>query len=125
MRKQFIQQSNSQKRAKNFFDTITSDDTLQIIVEQDNSGTFLLWQDEYYMELYLAVCNMSIKLSKVNTINFLKWLKGNKQDLSFLIHPVFGQECLALNAGELSKKIVSNMDSDGDYYDTLRQNDLL
>lgn len=23
------------------------------------------------------------------------------------------------------KKIVSNMDSDGDYYDTLRQNDLL
>lgn len=37
MRKQFIQQSNSQKRAKNFFDTITSDDTLQIIVGQDNS----------------------------------------------------------------------------------------
>lgn len=119
MRKQFIQQSNSQKRAKNFFDTITSDDTLQIIVGQDNSGTFLLWQDEYYMELYLALCNMSIKLSKVNTINFLKWLKGNKQDLSFLIHPVFGQECIALNAVELSKKIVSNMDSDGDYYDTV------
>lgn len=41
------------------------------------------------------------------------------------IHPVFGQECIALNAVELSKKIVSNMDSDGDYYDTLRQNDLL
>lgn len=94
MRKQFIQQSNSQKRAKNFFDTITSDDTLQIIVGQDNSDTFLLWQDEYYMELYLAVCNMSIKLSKVNTINFLKWLKGNKQDLSFLIHPCSDKNAL-------------------------------
>ncbi|MFR6683264.1 MAG: hypothetical protein ACLUTJ_00925 [Phocaeicola massiliensis] len=42
MRKQFIQQSNSQKRAKNFVDTITSDDTLQIIVGQDNSGTFFV-----------------------------------------------------------------------------------
>ena len=92
MRKQFIQQSNSQKRAKNFFDTIASDDTLQIIVGQDNSGTFLLWQDEYYMELYLALCNMSIKLSKVNTINFLKWLKGNKQDLSFLSEHGMNQE---------------------------------
>ena len=40
MRKQFIQQSNSQKRAKNFFDTITSDDTLQIIVGQDNRAHF-------------------------------------------------------------------------------------
>lgn len=77
------------------------------------------------MESYLNVCNLTIKLSKVNTINFLKWLKGNKQDLSFLIHPVFGQECLALNTRELSKEIVSNMDSDGDYYDTLRENDLL
>lgn len=45
--------------------------------------------------------------------------------LIILVHPVFGQECIALNAVELSKKIVSNMDSDGDYYDTLRQNDLL
>lgn len=125
MRKQFIQQSDSQKRARNFFNTITSGDTLQVIVGQDNSGTFLLWQDEYYMESYLNVCNLTIKLSKVNTINFLKWLKGNKQDLSFLIHPVFGQECLALNARELSKEIVSNMDSDGDYCDTLRENDLL
>ena len=117
MRKQFIQQSDSQKRARNFFNTITSSDTLQVIVGQDNSGTFFLWQDEYYMESYLNVCNL--------TINFLKWLKGNKQDLSFLIHPVFGQECLALNTRELSKEIVSNMDSDGDYYDTLRENDLL
>lgn len=125
MRKQFIQQSDSQKRARNFFNTITSSDTLQVIVGQGNSGTFLLWQDEYYMESYLNVCNLTIKLSKVNTINFLKWLKGNKQDLSFLIHPVFGQECLALNTRELSKEIVSNMDSDGDYYDTLRENDLL
>lgn len=125
MRKQFIQQSDSQKRTRNFFNTITSSDTLQVIVGQDNSGTFLLWQDEYYMESYLNVCNLTIKLSKVNTINFLKWLKGNKQDLSFLIHPVFGQECLALNTRELSKEIVSNMDSDGDYYDTLRENDLL
>ena len=125
MRKQFIQQSDSQKRARNFFNTITSSDTLQVIVGQDNSGTFLLWQDEYYMESYLNVCNLTIKLSKVNTINFLKWLKGNKQDLSFLIHPVFGQECLALNTRELSKEIVSNMDSDGDYYDTFRENDLL
>lgn len=125
MRKQFIQQSDSQKRARNFFNTITSSDTLQVIVGQDNSGTFLLWQDEYYMESYLNVCNLTIKLSKVNTINFLKWLKGNKQDLSFLIHPVFGQECLVLNTRELSKEIVSNMDSDGDYYDTLRENDLL
>lgn len=125
MRKQFIQQSDSQKRARSFFNTITSSDTLQVIVGQDNSGTFLLWQDEYYMESYLNVCNLTIKLSKVNTINFLKWLKGNKQDLSFLIHPVFGQECLALNTRELSKEIVSNMDSDGDYYDTLRENDLL
>ena len=32
MRKQFIQQSNSQKRAKNFFDTITSDDILYGVV---------------------------------------------------------------------------------------------
>lgn len=125
MRKQFIQQSDSQKRARNFFNTITSGDTLQVIVGQDNSGTFLLWQDEYYMESYLNVCNLTIKLSKVNTINFLKWLKGSKQDLSFLIHPVFGQECLALNARELSKEIVSNMDSDGDYFDTLRENELL
>lgn len=125
MRKQFIQQSDSQKRARNFFNTITSSDTLQVVVGQDNNGTFLLWQDEYYMESYLNVCNLTIKLSKVNTINFLKWLKGNKQDLSFLIHPVFGQECLALNTRELSKEIVSNMDSDGDYYDTLRENDLL
>lgn len=125
MRKQFIQQSDSQKKARNFFNTITSSDTLQVIVGQDNSGTFFLWQDEYYMESYLNVCNLTIKLSKVNTINFLKWLKGNKQDLSFLIHPVFGQECLALNTRELSKEIVSNMDSDGDYYDTLRENDLL
>lgn len=125
MRKQFIQQSDSQKRARNFFNTITSGDTLQVVVGQDNSGTFLLWQDEYYMESYLNVCNLTIKLSKVNTINFLKWLKGSKQDLSFLIHPVFGQECLTLNARELSKEIVSNMDSDGDYYDTLRENDLL
>lgn len=125
MRKQFIQQSDSQKRARNFFNTITSGDTLQVVVGQDNSGTFLLWQDEYYMESYLNVCNLTIKLSKVNTINFLKWLKGSKQDLSFLIHPVFGQECLTLNTRELSKEIVSNMDSDGDYYDTLRENDLL
>lgn len=125
MRKQFIQKSDSQKRARNFFNTITSSDTLQVIVGQDNSGTFFLWQDEYYMESYLNVCNLTIKLSKVNTINFLKWLKGNKQDLSFLINPVFGQECLALNTRELSKEIVSNMDSDGDYYDTLRENDLL
>lgn len=125
MRKQFIQQSDSQKRARNFFNTIASGDTLQVIVGHDNSGTFLLWQDEYYMESYLNVCNMSIKLSKVNTINFLKWLKGSKEDSSFLIHPVFGQECLALNARELSKKIVSNMDSDGDYYDILRESDLL
>lgn len=40
MRKQFIQQSDSQKRARNFFNTITSSDTLQVIVGQDNSGTF-------------------------------------------------------------------------------------
>ena len=59
MRKQFIQQSNSQKRAKNFFDSVTSDDTLQIIAGQDNN-TLLLWQDEYYMEAYLAVCNLSL-----------------------------------------------------------------
>ena len=103
MRKQFIQQSDSQKRARNFFNTITSSDTLQVIVGQDNNGTFLLWQDEYYMESYLNVCILTIKLSKVNTINFLKWLKGNKQDLSFLIHPVFGQECLALNTRVFSK----------------------
>ena len=49
MRKQFIQQSDSQKRARNFFNTITSSDTLQVIVGQDNSGTFFLWQDEYYL----------------------------------------------------------------------------
>lgn len=42
MRKQFIQQSDSQKRARNFFNTITSSDTLQVIVGQDNSGTFFM-----------------------------------------------------------------------------------
>ncbi|MCS2284566.1 hypothetical protein NXY39_11140 [Bacteroides fragilis] len=124
MRKQFIQQSDSQKRAKNFFDSVTSDDTLQIIAGQDNN-TLLLWQDEYYMEAYLAVCNKSIKLSKVNTINFLKWLKDNNQELQFFIHPVFGQECLVLNSCELSKEIIGNIESDGDYYDILRKNDLL
>ena len=83
MRKQFIQKSDSQKRAKNFFDSVTSNDTLQIIVGQDSSNTLLLWQDEYYMEAYLVVYNKPIKLSKVNTITFLKWLKNNSQKLQF------------------------------------------
>lgn len=125
MRKQYIQQSDSQNRAKNFFNSVTSNDTLQIIVGQDSSNTQLLWQDEYYMEAYLAVSNKPIKLSKVNTINFLKWLKDNKHELQFLIHPVFGQECLVLNSFELSKEIIGKIESDGDYYDTLRKNDLL
>ena len=125
MKKQFIQKSNSQKRAKNFFDSVASDDTLQIIVGQDNNNTLLLWQDEYYMEEYLAACNMPVKLSKVNTITFLKWLKDNSQELIFLVHPVFGQESLTLNSHELSKEIIDNIESDGDYYDTLRRNSLL
>lgn len=125
MRKQFIQKSDSQKRAKNFFDSVTSNDTLQIIVGQDSSNTLLLWQDEYYMEAYLVVYNKPIKLSKVNTITFLKWLKNNSQKLQFLIHPIFGQDCLVLNSHELSKGIIENIKSDGDYYDTLRKNNLL
>lgn len=125
MRKQFIQQSDSQNRAKNFFNSITFNATLQIIVGQDSSNILLLWQDEYYMEAYLTVNNKPIKLSKVNTINFLKWLKNNNQELQFLIHPVFGQECLALNSVELSKEIIGKIESDGDYYDILRKNDLL
>lgn len=125
MRKQFIQQSDSQNRAKDFFNSVTSDDTLQIIVGQDNSNTLLLWQDEYYMEAYLAASNKPIKLSKVNSINFLKWLKDNNQEQQFLIHPVFGQECLARNSFELSKEIIDKIESDGDYYDILRKNDLL
>lgn len=125
MRKQYIQQSDSRNRAKDFFNSVTSTDTLQIIVGQESSNTLLLWQDEYYMEAYLAVSNEPLKLSKVNTINFLKWLKDSNQEQQFLIHPVFGQECLALNSFELSKEIIGKIESDGDYYDTLRKNDLL
>lgn len=124
MKKKFIQNANSQKRAKNFFDVISSDDTLQVIVGQDSSNHMLLWQDEYYLNEYLAVCSITMKLSKPCTIDFLKWLKENTYK-RFLIHPVFEQESLELGSEDVFRRIVANIDSDGDFYDILREHKLV
>lgn len=125
MIKQNIQNSNYFQREKNFLRTITSEDTFQVIIGNDGSDTLLLWQDEFYMESYLTYCEMPIRLSKVNTMVFLKGMKENLQDMNFSIHPIFGQKLTQLNPKELKEKIVDKIESDGDFYDTLRDNDLL
>ncbi|PQL93820.1 hypothetical protein [Apibacter adventoris] len=125
MKKQNIQNSNYLQREKNFLNTITSEDTFQVIVGNDNSSSLLLWQDEYYMDAYLNSSQKTIRLSKVSTIELLKWIKENHQEILFSIHPVFGQESFNLTSEELTKKVIENMESDGDFYDTLRKNNLL
>lgn len=125
MIKQNIQNSNYLQRERNFLRTITSEDTFQVIVGNNGSNTLLLWQDEYYMEAYLTYCEIPITLSKVNTMIFLKCMKGNLQDMNFSIHPIFGQELSKLNSKELKEKIIDKIESDGDFYDTLRENDFL
>lgn len=125
MKKQNIQNSDYLKREKNFLDTVTAEDTFQVIAGNDGSDTLLLWQDEYFMEAYLNECKTPIKLSKVDTIIFLKWINENNQNVHYCIHPVFGQEMPNLQAKELSTKIINKMESDGDFYDTLRENNLL
>ncbi|EEI89835.1 hypothetical protein HMPREF0765_4528 [Sphingobacterium spiritivorum ATCC 33300] len=125
MKKQNIQDSNYPKRESNFLTTITSEDTFQVIIGNDGSSTLLLWQDEYYMEAYLSHCELPITLSKVDSVIFLKWIKDNPQELNFFIHPVFGQESPKLGFKELMGKIIEKMESDGDFYDTLRENNLL
>lgn len=124
MKKQNIQNSDYLKREKNFLTAITSEDTFQVIIGNDGSHNLLLWQDEYYMEVYLNSCELRPRLSKVDTMLFLKWMKENDQ-MSFSIHPVFGQESPKLTQKELSGKIIDKMESDGDFYDTLRENNLL
>lgn len=125
MRKQNIQNSNYPQREKNFLSTITSEDTFQVIVGNDGSNKLLLWQDEYYMEAYLANCEKPITLSKVDTVLFLKWIKENCQEMSFSIHPIFGQESPTLHPKKLTEIIIDNIESDGDFYDILRENNLL
>ncbi|MDA3613828.1 hypothetical protein [Polluticaenibacter yanchengensis] len=125
MKKQNIQQSDYSQRERNFLSTITSEETFQIIVGKDDSNTLLLWQDEYYMEAYLNLCGIPVTLSKVDTVVFLKWIKENHQEMSFSIHPVFGQESPKLHPKELTGKIIDKMESHGDFYDTLRENNLL
>jgi len=73
--KQKIQTSEYQKREKNFLKTITSESTFQLIVGNDKSNTLMLWQDEYYMEEYLKSSDKDIILSKIDTIEFLKFIK--------------------------------------------------
>ena len=124
MKKKFIQNANSQKRAKNFFDVVSSDDTFQVIVGQDCSNHMFLWQDEYYLNEYLSTSSITMKLSKPCTIDFLKWLKGNTHK-RFLIHPVFEQESLELDSEDVFKRIVASIDSDGDFYDILREHKLI
>lgn len=125
MKKKFIQNANSQKRAKNFFDVVSSDDTLQVIVGQDSSNQILLlWQDEYYLNEYLSTSSITIKLSKPCTMDFLKWLKGNTHK-RFLIHPVFEQESLELDSEDVFKRIVANIDSDGDFYNILKEHKMI
>ncbi|AZA80332.1 hypothetical protein EG347_19820 [Chryseobacterium sp. G0186] len=125
MKKQNIQNSDYLQRELNFLSTVTADDTFQVIVGNDDSDTLLLWQDEYYMEAYLNDCETPIRLSKVDTLFFLKWMKENPQGVNYFIHPVFGQEAPKLNRKELAAKIIDKLESDGDFYDTLRENDLL
>lgn len=125
MKKQNIQNSDYLKREKNFLSTITSEETFQIIIGNDGSNILLLWQDEYYIEAYLNSCETPIKLSKVDTVIFLKWMKESPLEINYTIHPVFGQTSPKLTPKELNKKIIDQMESDGDFYDTLRANNLL
>lgn len=125
MKKQNIQNSDYLKREKNFLSAITSEETFQIIIGNDGSNTLFLWQDEYYMEAYLNACETPITLSKIDTVEFLKWMKESHPEMNYTIHPVFGQESPELTPKELSKKIIDQMESDGDFHDTLRANNLL
>ncbi|QIH33140.1 hypothetical protein [Sphingobacterium sp. DR205] len=125
MKKQNIQNSDYLKREKNFLSTITSEETFQVIIGNDGSNIRLLWQDEYYMEAYLNTCETPIRLCKVDTVVFLKWMKESNVETDYTIHPVFGQASPKLTPKELSKKIIDQMESDGDFYDTLRANNLL
>lgn len=125
MKKQNIQNSDYLKREKNFLGAITSEDTFQVIVGNDGSNNLLLWQDEYYMEAYLNSCETPIRLSKVDTVVFLKWMKESHPEMNYAIHSVFGQASPELTPKELSKKIIDQMESDGDFDDTLRANNLL
>ena len=125
MKKQNIQNADYLKREKNFLSSITADETFQVITGNDGSNTLLLWQDEYYMEAYLNSCEMPVRLSKVDTVAFLKWMKENHLEMNYAVHPVFGQTSPKLTQKELSEKIIDQTDSDGDYYDTLRANNLL
>ncbi|MFA4870751.1 MAG: hypothetical protein WC623_21320 [Pedobacter sp.] len=85
MKKQNIQNSDYLKREKNFLSAITSEETFQIIIGNDGSNILLLWQDEYYMEAYLDSCETPVRLSKVDTVVFLKWLKENKKEMNYYI----------------------------------------
>ena len=125
MKKQNIQNTDYLQRESNFINTITAEDTFQIIVGNDGSETLLLWQDEYYMQAYLNECEIPVKLSKVDTVLFLKWIKENDQALNYLVHPVFQKDTPKLSPTELATKIIDKMESDGDFYDTLRENNLL
>lgn len=44
--------------------------------------------------------------------------------MNYAIHLVFGQASPNLRPTELSKKIIDQMESDGDFYDTLRENNI-
>lgn len=124
MEKEKIQNSSYLQREKNFFRTITSEDTFQVIVGRYND-TLLLWQDEFYMQEYLTACKKNIILSKINTINFLKWIKENKQELHIFIHPIYDQDTPEISKKELIEKTISRIESDGDFYSTLKENNLL
>lgn len=54
----------------------------------------------------------------------LKWLKGNTHK-RFLIHPVFEQESLELDSEDVFKRIVANIDSDGDFYNILKEHKMI
>ncbi|RKO69117.1 hypothetical protein D7322_23035 [Sphingobacterium puteale] len=125
MKKQNIQNSDYLKREKNFLSAIASEETFQIIIGNDGSNILLLWQDEYYMEAYLNSCETPIRLSKVDTVGFLKWMKESHPEMNYAIHPVFGQASHYLTPTQLSKKIIDQMESEGDFDDTLRANNLL
>lgn len=125
MKKQKIQGSDYTQRERNFVRTITAEDTFQVIVGNDGGDTLLLWQDEYYMDAYLNQCEVPVTLSKVDTVIFLKWLKENRTPYHCAIHPVFGQESPRLHTEELISKLIDTTESDGDFYDSLRENNLL
>mgnify|MGYP000798186793 CR=1 FL=1 len=124
MEKQNIQNSSYLQREKNFFRTITSEDTFQVIVGRYDN-ILLLWQDEFYMKEYLTACRKRIILSKIDTISFLKWIKENKQEFHFFLHPVFEQNIPEISKKELIEKTISRIESDGDFYSTLKENNLL